>query len=424
MIEMFPDLLRGTTTGIFVVMIMFVLAQPKFNTKKTIIVMLFLIILDFSRNLWCYLHNDYTLLAKLDLLFLAVIFVFAKPFFKETVMQWIFNCVTTVNIYASVVFISYWLCDFFPFPIYANVVLRLIMFTGILFILHRFGRPLYRQVKKYWYIFILPVAGVFVNFAWLFISCDDVEVMLTDNVVELTILVIIAVGVYLSTFYSLKVTSQQYALREENLKNNAREQLLQLELISYEEAVSVAKQNRHDIRHHNALILEYLECGDIDKAKEYLNEQNEDFKETALREFCKNPVANAILRVYERRARSSNITFAVVCDISQNLPLTAPELGAMLSNILENALEACEKSKFSDKHIALRTETDEERLLIELRNTISAETQFEDGIPLSQKENGGTGTKSVAEIVNRHKGMVSFSQEKDEFFTRIVLPLN
>lgn len=161
MIEMLPDLLRGSVTGVFVVLIMFALAQPKFSTKKTMIVMFLLISLDFLRNIWCYLNNDYTLLAKLDLVFLGLVFVLAKPFFKDTIMQWIFNCVTTINIYASVVFISFWLCDFFPYPVYSNTVLRFILFSGILVLLYRFGRPLYRDVKKYWYIFILPVGAVY-----------------------------------------------------------------------------------------------------------------------------------------------------------------------------------------------------------------------------------------------------------------------
>lgn len=168
--------------------------------------------------------------------------------------------------------------------------------------------------------------------------------------------------------------------------------------------------------------MDYLDNGNITGAKEYLNGQNKDLAKNSFREYCKNPVANSIFRIYERRVNSDNISFAVFAQISKELPFTSPELCSVLSNILENAYEACKKSRVLNPHISLNASSDEQRLLIELRNTVSVETKFYDGMPVSTKNNGGTGTKSIKSIVTKHNGMVEYSQCQEEFITRIIVP--
>lgn len=207
------------------------------------------------------------------------------------------------------------------------------------------------------------------------------------------------------------------------LKDEARAQLLESEIISYQESLETAKQTRHDLRHHNALILDYLETGNTQAAIEYLRQADEAVTSSRLTEFSANPTANAVLRIYSRKAQELDIEYAALADIPETLPLTAPELGALLSNMLENAVEACEKAA-PPHYIALTIQTDEAGLRLEIRNSASCATAFEDGMPVSTKPGGGTGTKSIAHIVKAHGGMLRFKQEGDEFLTQILLPMN
>jgi hypothetical protein len=75
--------------------------------------------------------------------------------------------------------------------------------------------------------------------------------------------------------------------------------------------------------------------------------------------------------------------------------------------------------------IALTALTDNGSLLVEVRNSVTVQTVFDEmGLPITTKTGGGTGTKSTATIVKRYGGMLRFSQEDDIFVTQMILPLN
>lgn len=207
------------------------------------------------------------------------------------------------------------------------------------------------------------------------------------------------------------------------LKDEAKAQLLESEILSYQESLEAAKQTRHDLRHHNALVLEFLENGNTSGAMDYLQQNNRALDSSKPTQYSANPTVNAVLRIYSRQAQAKEIAFAVTADIPESLPLTAPELGALLSNLLENAVEACEKAAPPKRSIGVLAETDETGLRLEIRNSAASSAVFEDGLPVSTKPGGGTGTRSIARIVQKHGGMLRFKQEDDEFFTQIIIPL-
>lgn len=133
--------------------------------------------------------------------------------------------------------------------------------------------------------------------------------------------------------------------------------------------------------------------------------------------------ANAVLRIYARLAHANGIAFAARADLPEKLPMTDPEFGSLLSNLLENAVDACQKVNPAKRQLAFHAQTDEDGLRLEVRNSVCGAVSFEDGFPRSTKSGGGTGTRSIAHIVQKYGGMLRFKQESDVFLTQIVLPL-
>lgn len=205
-------------------------------------------------------------------------------------------------------------------------------------------------------------------------------------------------------------------------RENMQKGLLEGEILSYQESLAVARQNRHDLRHHNALILDYLESGNVTEAIEYLHANDSALDESKLTQFSVNPAANAVLRIYDRQAQAEGIAFCALADLPEQLPMTNPELGALLSNLLENAVEACRKVESAKRQLTFHTQTDEAGLRLEVRNSMCGTVSFENGFPQSTKSGGGTGTRSMANIVQKYGGMLRFKQEGDMFLTQIVLP--
>lgn len=340
-------------------------------------------------------------------------------------MQWLFSFITVVNFSSIIVVLSYVGSRFLPWPDYSEIFLRLVLFIGIALVFRYVIGPTYRQVLAHWPVFIYVTVAIMLNFLFYTLASDDILQSITNQATHLLSLIALIVAVYAAIIHALKTISREYALREEKLKVESRQELLQSELAAQEEFIKLARHNRHDLRYHNALLADYLERGDIDGAKGYLRQHNAHIVEATLKQFCKNHVANAVLRIYERRAEQNNIALAVSADIPERLPLTAPETGELFSNLLENACEACERTAGPGRFITLNAQLAEGRLLLELSNKVSGETTFnKNGMPLSRKTNGGTGTRSMVQIVQKYGGMLHFEQTDGTFFTQIILPVN
>ncbi|MDD4849912.1 MAG: GHKL domain-containing protein [Gemmiger sp.] len=205
-------------------------------------------------------------------------------------------------------------------------------------------------------------------------------------------------------------------------RENMRQQLLENELEAYNGYLATAKQSRHDLRHHNALLLDYLETGNVAGAIDYLRTNEKTLAESALPEFTTNPAANAVLRIYSRRAQAGGIAFSASAALPATLPMNEPEFCALLSNLLENGVEACAQVAPGARSLAFCAKTDETGLRLEVRNSVAGVVQFENGLPLSTKQGGGTGTKSVAATVKSHGGMLRFKQEGSTFFAQVLFP--
>lgn len=416
------DILRGSITSLLVVILLFTLAQPKCRKKTLILTIIAIVLIDIFISIFFYLKKNYSLLAVAEAGFLIISAILIKPLFKESFMQWFFNLFTTLIFYIIIVVYSYMLCDYFPFPYYSHIVLRIIFFFGVILLFNKILRPTYLQVSERWNIFMFPVLTLLINFLYYFFVGGEVEQNLSDYYLQFSLLAVLTIFMYYAIFQSLKTIAKEYREKAEKEKAEARQEILAKELNSYEDFINDSKQSRHDIRHHNALVLEYLNSGDLIGAKEYLNQCNQELIKSPFKQHCKNKVANAILSIYEKRTKKSNIDFLAIADIPEQLPLSTPELSAVISNILENACESCEKIA-GEKLIAFHAEVNNDCLKIELINSIANAVDFDGNMPKSKKSGGGIGTKSVVSIVSKYNGMTQFDTKENMFITRILLPL-
>ncbi len=421
MSELLPHILRGAIGTTMNLVLMLTLLQPKYSKKVTYLAMLGILSIDLGTAIFFYISGNLTLLAKFERILFAVLCFVIKPLFKDNFMQWLFSYITLQNISAVVVVIGFVISEQLPYPLYANVPIRFLLFLLFYWLLRYFVRPLYRQMVEHWNVFFYLALAVWVAYTYYFITSDDVVVTLTEQAIPMLLITAITLAAYISICHTLSIISKEHILREERLRSISQQELLQMELVAQESFVNLAKQNRHDMRHHNALLVDYLERGDVNGAREYLLQHDSLIVETTMMQYCENVVVNAVIRRYARRSENSGISFSAEVNIPEQLPLTAPETGELFGNLLENACEACEKVKYG-ANITLTVCTDHESLRLELRNSAAVQTAFNDaGLPLTTKEGGGSGTRSVATIVQKYGGMLRFSQEGDVFVTQIIL---
>lgn len=421
--EIVPDLLRGSTTTICIILLLPILSKSKISIKFHIFLTLIITIIDLAICIKFYMIGYYTGVVYYSLLFYLLIIIGLKFLLKDDFFQWLFNSVTVLNIYAMIVISSYFLSHLFAYPEYANTVIRIVFFAITIITFRKILRPLYLEVSENWAAFVLPTLGILANYLYILLSLGDVEVSMNENINHFYFLTFITILSYIAIIYYLKSLRVKFLLREENIKRQSYEELLKNEIVSYESSVNAAKQTRHDIRHHNSILAEYLSANDIEGAKNYIKLYDENIRDNALKDFSKNPIANAVFRIYDRRSRENNVEFVVQSQADTMLINRLPEIGVVLSNIFENALTACKQYSLKNKHIYYSSVIQNGSILIEIKNSVEGKRVFENGIPVTTKSGGGTGLLSVKSIVEKHKGMLEFKQENNEFYTHIILPI-
>lgn len=235
-------------------------------------------------------------------------------------------------------------------------------------------------------------------------------------------------GVYWLIFRSINALAAKYEGREREHILAQQNKLWEEQLDAQKAAVSAARRDRHDLRHHYDTLLAMLGGGKTREAVSYLNAQTRRMESTMLSDVCEHPAANAILSRWEARARESGIKTEIDAGIPANLPMDEVALAGMLANSFENAVEGCLRcpdaaARFITVKIAYSVYNGAGKLHIVVENSCADNIAFESGYPKSEKPGGGTGTRSMSYTAERYTGMVEFTAESGIFRTRILLHL-
>lgn len=428
MIELLPDLLRATISTTANVLLMMTLLQPKYSKKVTRLTMLGILAADLGTAIYCYLSGNLTLLSKIDIVLFAILCFAVRPLFKDTFMQWLFSYLTVQNISDIVIILSFIGSRHLLYPAYANSLLRTILFGVFLMILLRYVRPLYRQVVEHWTTYFAVALSLYITFNYYVLSSDDIVVTLTEKAVPLLLVIFIGLAAYGSIFLSLKNLQREFRVKEENRKMQAEREYLQLAAGNMSQRLElmgeVAAQNSraaHDRRHFNNLLLELLDQGKTGEAYALLQNQNQaTYKITKV--YCENTAVNAAVCHYAGLAEQRGIPAEITLDIPGNVNVDALELSMVVSNLMENAIQACEKLPKNQAPYLRFTCRSVGRLLLEMENPCPEGTTLdENGYPVAWEEGHGIGSKSVIAFAKKYEGELMYRIEKGVFWVRFLV---
>ncbi|MGE4466107.1 GHKL domain-containing protein [Sphaerochaeta sp.] len=426
--EHFPDLLRAVVSDVMLILLLWTMAMPKYKNKAVYIVATSVILIgNVCINYYFYRSQDYTSVFYVDLAMLLVIGIVMKPLFTDTIMQWCFSYITMLNIHAAIVFVSYTLSRLLPDPKYGHIFLRLILFSIVIFVFRKWVSKPYRKVLDYWHIYIVPVVLLFACFMGYFFG-GDIKHTLINNYIQLFLLILLGFSVYVTIIHSLKTITTQYEMREENLSIQAEREFLQLaadgmseRLKLMEEVSAQNSRTAHDRRHFNNVLLELLEHGHTGEATALLQKQNQ-ISTKMNRVYCENHAVNAAVSHYAGIAEQSGIRTEIMLDIPAVLEVDALELSMVVSNLIENAINACAKLTDNKVPYIRFTCRSAGRLLMEMENPCDDNIKLdENACPVSTGEGHGIGSKSVAAFAKKYDGELLYKIENGVFRVRLLI---
>jgi len=210
----------------------------------------------------------------------------------------------------------------------------------------------------------------------------------------------------------------------ENLRLQSENSQLALQTAQYEglrKSIEETRRARHDLQHHLNAMQGYLDNGNLEKLRAYIEEHTNRLADISARQYSKNPMVDTILRYYASRMAALGADLELKIVLPEELPAAEPDVCIILGNLLENALKACEDVG-KDAWMRVFVEAECQRLIIVVDNTAPAPPKERDGKFLSSRHKGmGIGTQSVRDIAARYDGIAELKWENGIFYAAVML---
>lgn len=196
----------------------------------------------------------------------------------------------------------------------------------------------------------------------------------------------------------------------------------QAELLQHQ--IEQTSRQRHDIRHHLLVINSYIKADDIQGLNGYIEEYSASLPSGSGSVYCDNFALNSLLGYYEELSENSHASFNTAISLPEELPFPDMDLCAILSNLLENAVEACARMASEDRFINVKISATSNFLLtVIVENSYEGKILRSGEVFLSSKKKGreGIGISSVLHIIEQYHGISKFEYQDHIFKVSILL---
>ncbi len=204
--------------------------------------------------------------------------------------------------------------------------------------------------------------------------------------------------------------------------------LLEMEILSenhMKDMKIMMEKNRiqtHDMKHHLLILREYGQEKQWDSLMSYLNELSDDILVQKKTVWTQVGILDTLLEQKKTKAESKGIEVRVQADRIVGLPFSDMEICTLFSNLLDNAIEACEKIEDDRRWVAIQITRKSGMLYLTISNSIKDRPAEQEGKLITNKQNHqlhGYGIKSVQKIVRKYEGDFSYQIRESEFIVTI-----
>lgn len=125
-----------------------------------------------------------------------------------------------------------------------------------------------------------------------------------------------------------------------------------------------------------------------------------------------------ILNEKLKEAKDKKIDMQISTEVFTTLPFTDREIISLFGNLLDNAIEACEKINDKKRWIKIKIKKKNLLLYIEIANALEEmPKQIQKEFVSNKKDNGlhGYGMKNIRDIVEQYNGMFQCKSQEDRF---------
>ena len=324
---------------------------------------------------------------------------------------------------------------------FASAILyALILGIYLLLINKKYVRKEYQlQVRENVFLILPSIAAICISITlkMMVITVENGTTTLIYDTVPATLFWIPVICVLLLGAVIANVILFQNVVQyhEENRKRTLLEnqiQQMQKEVQEIQDIYADMRGLRHDLRGHINNITQYVKKQNNADAEE-LNDYIRNMEETVSRlDFgCQtgNPITDIIIHQKKQEADRAGIKFSVDFNYPKELQIDVYDIGVILNNALENAIEAATLLE-RDKYVSLHSYVKGNLFFVEVENSFARDVVMnkESGLPESSKSNKkfhGMGLTNIQRCARKYKGdidiVIGTSKQEQQIFNLTIM---
>lgn len=237
-------------------------------------------------------------------------------------------------------------------------------------------------------------------------------------------------------FYSLIFTLNyinilQYENVQEMLRLQRNNELLREQKKSYlyqyeqnQKNVESIKKIKHNIKNDYISEMIMLENKEYDKLQALYKQKVDSVENISSISNSGNNVFDTIINYKLSEIKRDNIKFDTNIAIPKELGIKDEDIILVLGNLLDNMSEALVKCKVGDRYAKLNVLYDKGMLYIETCNTYNKVKKDKDGNIMSSKKDAdwhGIGLKAIEDIVEKYNGDMVITDDDNYFTVKIIM---
>ncbi len=300
-------------------------------------------------------------------------------------------------------------------------LLTYILVLLFLLILSKFVRDkvqfVHRISAKFYIIYLFIGFADYLILAFVFIIMNEID----RRALIISIIVSISILLQYSFIFIITITNEGLRFQHYLNKKYIKVQQENYEYLEYREEET--KKFRHDYRNHLNSLQILCKEKRYNDVENYINDISERLNGCNKYITVCNSFVDAILNYYYQKTNKNNVKFNVSGKLPKVCYINLFDLCTIISNLMDNALEALEYINESDRYIEITFRYDDLMIYCNIINPYNGELNIYKNIITSKKnnKNHGYGLSNVRKSVNLYNGSMEIKTDNMVFEVLIAL---
>ncbi len=246
-----------------------------------------------------------------------------------------------------------------------------------------------------------------------------------ENILTESVVLFISEAIVYLVIYLQDCLLELFESREQAVLIAQEKEYYRREAAIIQQKQEQQRQFRHDLKNRFQILNEMAEHGNILELKNYLSEIETKYREQETFSNTGNLIVDSIINSKLQDAVEKKIDVTASVMLPETMEVNTDDMVVILGNLLDNAIEACERAEFP-KYINLFMNYEKGCLILNVRNSFDKVINKEYGEFVTRKKDKslhGLGIKNVKNTVGKYNGMIEFASDEKEFSVNIILYL-